>query len=319
MPTFDSASSAQTSATVTSISVSHSASGSDRLALICASHWQQDPAASDPVTYGGSSAGVTLVRSETQDAVNNRRKAHLYRLIAPPTGAQTAQFNLASPTFDVALSVVSYTGVDQTDPLGTAAGVTGSSAAPSVNVSSASGELVVDYVRAFAGVTSLTANASQTSRVEQEGWSANGPAAGNSEKAGAASVTMSWTLSASSPWAHIAVPLKPAAGGGGQIVEVGINTETDSAFALTFSKAKAVGLNTEIDSALSATAAKRMSVGQATEADSALTLTFGKTKIVGLAIEVDSALSLDSGQIVTTVARVLRRAALFGRALLRRG
>jgi hypothetical protein len=62
-----------------------------------------------------------------------------------------------------------------------------------------------------------------------------------------------------------------------------------------------------------------MSVGQATEADSALALTFGKTKIVGLAIEVDSALSLDSGQIVTTVARVLRRAALFGRALLRRG
>lgn len=210
MPTFDAASSAGGSGTVSSISVSHTASGSDRYASIALSVWSDSTLAA---TYGGVSA--TSVRKVTQDAANSRRVLNMFGLVAPATGAQTVEGTLSAATFDVALTVVTYTDVDQTTPRGTDVGASnpdGSpSTTPSVDAASASGELVVDAVRTFNSTTTITVGAGQTSRVEREAFSGNGPSVGASDEPGAASVTMSWTADAACNWAIIAVPLLAAA------------------------------------------------------------------------------------------------------------
>src|SRR5512136_2468856 len=110
---------------------------------------------------------------------------------------------------------ISYTGVDQTNPFGTAATNLGSNAAPTVTLSSAIGELVVDTAGIRQNTTAnqtLTAGANQTQRYnDASGTSTNSNVRGaGSEKAGAVSVTMSWTAFSSEAWAIVAAPLKPA-------------------------------------------------------------------------------------------------------------
>jgi hypothetical protein len=107
--------------------------------------------------------------------------------------------------------VSTYSGVDQTTPVGTA--VTAQSAGvgtttATVNASSAASELVVDGMITRQGQT-ITAGANQTDRgnvTDSANW-----VAGISEEAGAGTVTMSWTLGSDNLWAIVAVPLKPAA------------------------------------------------------------------------------------------------------------
>ena len=99
---------------------------------------------------------------------------------------------------------MTFTGVDQGVPLGAFAGANGNSGTASVNVSSASGELVFDTVDHY---NSLTVGANQTQR-----WKTGSAStySGGSTEPGAATVTMSWTAG-SNTWAIGAVPIKPAA------------------------------------------------------------------------------------------------------------
>lgn len=101
-----------------------------------------------------------------------------------------------------------YKGVGTGNPIGTAVTATGNSLTPSVNVSSASGEMVVDI--AVQNTASATAGAGQTERLETHN---SAVLAMGSEEAGAASVTMSWTTLNSREWAILGVPLKPALAG----------------------------------------------------------------------------------------------------------
>ena len=114
-----------------------------------------------------------------------------------------------------AAGAVSYTGVNQTTPLGTAASNKGKSTTASVSVSSAAGELVVDAVGRRSDVTSnpISPGAGQTQRWNTHtgaNSATNGATGGASEKAGAATVPMSWTWSGSIEWAIAGVSLKPA-------------------------------------------------------------------------------------------------------------
>lgn len=70
------------------------------------------------------------------------------------------------------------------------------------------------------------------------------------------------------PW----LPLETPAGGT-QTGDVGLATETDTAFALTGARARSAGLATETDTALGLTGYKARSAGMATETDVALALT----------------------------------------------
>ena len=173
------------------------------------------------VTYRGSGLsvsavtynGVGLTRIATDGPTSPAIQGDLWYLVNPATGANTVSVTFAggTPTRVVAHSI-SFTGVDQATPIGTAAHANGSSTTPSATVSSAAGELVVDALCWNSNVATASVGAGQT-QLDNDTTSAGSQETGeaNSDEAGAASVTMSWTLSGSTGWSLIAVPLKPAA------------------------------------------------------------------------------------------------------------
>jgi hypothetical protein len=148
----------------------------------------------------GSLSGGTAVSTE------------LWGLVNPATGAHNVVVTFASSCRH-AVTSCSYTGVDPTTPTGTVGSGTASSGSPLATVSSAVGEVVVDAA-GYKGANTITAtvDASQTQRIQQLG--AVGAATNEvnlcaSDKAGAASITMKWTLSGGDRWVALAVPLKP--------------------------------------------------------------------------------------------------------------
>lgn len=196
---FDAASSSSGSG-VTSLSWSHTCTGADRGLIVGVGNY---PLRAIAVTY---SAVATTSEGARSDPNADPGEVEQFSLIAPATGANTVSVTwTGSAATDIVGGAVSVTGADQTDlarPQVTAAntGVT-----PSVAVTSAVDEFVVDVVENF-GQT-LTVGAGQTQR-----WnlapSAFITSAGSTEP-GAASVTMSWTNGVSTDWAIAALSIKP--------------------------------------------------------------------------------------------------------------
>ena len=157
------------------------------------------------VTYGGQS--LSQVPGAT--ATYNAARVDMWYRKDPLTGINSVQVNLSRSTQAVG-GATSYTGVDQTTPFGTACAAANRSGTASCSVSSAADELVVDVVCAESTSATLTVGANQTQRYKNEVTNAR---AGGSTEPGAASVTMSWTISATKDWAIAAVPIKPVSGG----------------------------------------------------------------------------------------------------------
>ncbi len=128
--------------------------------------------------------------------------------------------------------VASYTNVDQITFFGTIVTASGSSSPITVAVASAVDELVHDFVVEKDG-SSLAVGAGQTQRWNLVGQPGDVEGGGSTEP-GAASVTMSWTVSGTVGWATIGVPLKGVAGGTPPTVDAGgpYNGDVDVATAL---------------------------------------------------------------------------------------
>ena len=163
-------------------------------------------------TNTGDITGVTFngVAMTELSQLNNAGGTHtlwMFGLAGPTTGdvVVTGDTSLAA---EVITSI--YTGVHQTTPTGTVATATGNSTAPSVAVTSAALELVVDHAGWNSGAGQIDVGAGQTERKRSpasgDGISMN---TASSDEAGAASVTMSWTI-VTSQWLIQGVPLKPA-------------------------------------------------------------------------------------------------------------
>jgi hypothetical protein len=189
--------------------VNHTISGSSNLAVfVCISLDINPGKAVSGVTYAGNT--MTLIQSGHDGAYATR--ALIYGYLGPASGANDAivSFN-SNNSYGCVITVISFTGVHQTTGWAGATGGGGNSSAPTVNITSASGELVLDTVSGYADVISLTADASQTQR-----WSnlSGNKGGGGSHEAGSATVTMSWTLGAAVKWAIGGCSIKPAAAGG---------------------------------------------------------------------------------------------------------
>lgn len=195
-----------TSNNSTTVGGSHTpTSTTNGIAMICVSFQRGTLPTVTGVTYNGSAA--TLVDGQTEVS-SGQRRVELWYYKAPPSGASTVTATMSAITNDSRMHVSTYTGVDQTTPLGTAAKFNTFAGTASVTVTSAAGELVVDCDLTDA-IASATVGAGQTQR-------ANFGDTGNhlhlgSEEAGAASVSMDWTLSTTALSAGVGVPLKPAA------------------------------------------------------------------------------------------------------------
>lgn len=182
---------------VTTINWSHTCTGSNLLLVVGVGVGStNDASVTTTVKYNNvsmTSAGKMHSNNGTNGYVE------LFYLVNPTTGANTAVVTSNTSVTSLEGGSISFTGVDQTTPVSNATTAAGSGTTPTVNVSSATGNMVVDAVVNGSPI----ASSSQTNRWLNN-WS-NSSAAGNaaqSTAAGAASVTMSYTVT--SDWWGIA-------------------------------------------------------------------------------------------------------------------
>jgi len=116
----------------------------------------------------------------------------LFSLKAPASGTHPVQVTLIGGTASLAAGSVSFTGVDQTTPVRNVTTSFGTGVSPKVTVTSAPGDMVVDTM-----VTGCdgTITSSKTLRwLKQVNCSTAGGIGAQSTAAGAASVTMGYTV-----------------------------------------------------------------------------------------------------------------------------
>lgn len=165
--------------------------------------WDAGAASISSVTFNGSAC--TLLQGRTD---GSSVRAALYGV---------AVGNLASGTYDAVVTfsanasewcigTTALNGANQSSQSGTGVNAGGTSTTPSVTVSSASGEMVVDCMMNYGNV-SMTVGSGQTQR--WTGGQSSTTTAASSTESGAASVVMDWTLGGSTDWTIVAFPVKP--------------------------------------------------------------------------------------------------------------
>ncbi|MBI9087201.1 MAG: DUF2341 domain-containing protein, partial [Desulfobacterales bacterium] len=193
------ATSAQTT-NATSLTWSHTvASGTNRVLFVeLAIDGLGAPASS--VTYGG--VALTQVgRTAGNHAVE------IWRLVNPAVGTANVLVNFSASTAATG-GATTYNGVDQTTPTGTYVGNTGTGTTASVVVSSATNDLVIDAENWDNSPAGYTVGAGQTQQWTQTSVAQRGV---STTEAGAASVTMSSTVSSSAQWEVGAVSIRAVA------------------------------------------------------------------------------------------------------------
>jgi hypothetical protein len=197
---------------VSSLSWSHTCTGSDRVLFVSYHSHKVNNRTVSSITYNG----VGLTQVSGAQAQNGTRYVDVWYLINPASGSNTVLVTLSGGELNCGALASSYTGVDQTMAIGTAAAANGNSTAPSVSVSAATDDLVADFLTIEHAGT-LTVGAGQTSRhnaiVVPGGWNKSA----SSTEPGAVSVTMSWSDTIGGPWAMVGVPMNPATAAGSSI------------------------------------------------------------------------------------------------------
>lgn len=161
------------------------------------------------ITYNGAAlTKMTGATSGSQGGFSSHTEIWGSDGLTLPSGAQTVQITFAATGSYCQAGAISVTGSNTTTCFSNAAVADNpSSTTPSVTVTSATGELVVDITSNSAGLIP-TVGAGQTSRFTYN--PAGLFAGGSSTEAGAASVTMSWTLSGAQSWTISAASFKAA-------------------------------------------------------------------------------------------------------------
>src|SRR5438046_7052117 len=159
------------------------------------------------VTYGGTA----LTRIGFQNAPGTQNRMELWSLIAPSPGTANVVVTFSGSVDSVGGAIV-FSGVDQATPLGTFASANGSNASPSVTVSSASGQVVIDTLATNGDGSSAAARPGQTQRWSLKTGNGGGDALGTgSTEPGPSAGSMSGTLGHGHAWSIGAVPLQPGA------------------------------------------------------------------------------------------------------------
>jgi hypothetical protein len=162
-------------------------------------------------TYGGG--GVTVSNVKYAGSANFAKKTntgligigtnteiHCSDGITLATGANNVVITMSGTGGVLIAYSISVTGGNATTPLSNFNSTTGTSAAPSITATSATGQLIFDIAGNDSNDASMTPNGAQTQRLAPT----NAPSlyGAGSTKPGAASTTMSWTLGASEAWAQ---------------------------------------------------------------------------------------------------------------------
>lgn len=184
---FDAATDAQEVSGDGILSLSHTASGSNRAAFIGVASSDGSGGKNGSVTYGGVSA-TELWDSRVGSLYHTTAG---YRYLAPATSATTVTSTLTAATDEHTLGVISMTGVDQTTPVGNtqkSGSTTGNATVTATGVNA--DDLVVDHL--VTDATSITIGADQTLRNTE---TITGHHMRMSTQGGASGGVMSWTTS----------------------------------------------------------------------------------------------------------------------------
>jgi len=163
-------------------------------------------------TYNGVSMGTGLWNIQP---TGHGLRGIAFGLKGPATGAHNIVGTITGANDGVTVTAVSYTGVDQTTPIGTAVtnnSGAGTSATATVTVSSAAAELILGGIIIGNAATSITIGGGQTQRSAANLIVSNGEHDNRiDEEAGAASVIHSWSWTGATDWVLGAFALKPVA------------------------------------------------------------------------------------------------------------
>lgn len=187
--------------TGTTLTWTHTPVGTPTAVAVEVMNYNGGPTVSS-VKYGSA----TLTQAVTQ-AIGTSSVA-IYCVPNPPSGAQTVTITFSGTGSYTQGAAITVTGSNTSTCFdGTnSAGGTGTAATVTVT-GGTSNDLVVDMVGNNNGQTA-TVGGGQTSRFSNLAASANETS--GSTKPGASSVTMSWTIAASSPWGEIAASFEAA-------------------------------------------------------------------------------------------------------------
>lgn len=162
------------------------------------------------ITYNG----VSMIRAFTKAITAATTSVEIWGLANPSSGAQTVIITFSAGSSYCQAGSITVTGSDTTTTFSASASAEGTGTTPSVSVTSAINELIVDVVgTAFVNGTQ-TAGGSQTKRWGTLDAGTNS-ASGSTLPASAGSTSMSWTLGSSLSWGHGAASFKVSGGGGG--------------------------------------------------------------------------------------------------------
>ena len=145
--------------------VSHTCTGTDRYLFVAVCDDRDGDVADGAVSYNS----VNVPRVAIYDDGGARPTMRVFGLVAPATGANTVSVTVATdPKSQMNMMNTSYTGVDQTTPIGTFATATGGNTPATVNVTgTTSGNFVVDFMCEEDPGADPTVGASQTARHAQ--------------------------------------------------------------------------------------------------------------------------------------------------------
>lgn len=170
------------------------------------------------ISHNGSTTGWASVITELGPGATNDR-ASIWRKVAPDAVNATVVVTMGGTCSEIGANALSVYDVDQTTPIGTPASAEGTTSSPAtVNVSSATGEMVYDAVYQYGGLTGTgTEGAGQTPRANAivRTYAGARTLFFASTEPGAPTVTMSWALSSPSEWVIVACPIKATAAAAG--------------------------------------------------------------------------------------------------------
>ena len=203
----DGAASTGTTVGGTSMTISHTTSGTDRLMLVGVSFGLGSGETVSEVRYDGDLLNFEGARN----GPGNDSRIEIWSRLAPDTGTHNVVVTLSAGSHDGATAgVMTFTEVDQATPLGTFASNAGDSTSASTTVSSAVGELVFGVLAVDDTINrDLVPGAGQSPEL----WDifANSANGGGTTEEGAASVVTSWSWSpVADDWAVGGISIKPA-------------------------------------------------------------------------------------------------------------
>lgn len=165
--------------------------------------------AGEPTVSSATYNGVAMDILQTLQVASGGRLT-LCGLKNPASGTHNIVITMSGSISKMGIGVTSWGGVNQTTPTGTPVTNSGDNSTPAtVTVSSATGEVVVDFVFSWQ-VPVSGPQVGQTQRFARQLGNGNFNIYGSS-KAGAASTTLGWDLNTPTDddWQVIAVALKP--------------------------------------------------------------------------------------------------------------